>query len=206
MCLPAFLLNLFSIGQMINRIVILFKLLLLVVFLCTFSACFQRETVYEIVPRIVQVEPRSIAPDSLVFSELQTLPQVSIIETNQFYYRKQMLGPVDSSQFHQEVIRELPFVGFLKFSSVIVSGNNYYQQFYCKLINLDTIDQKRWLFVLDSLGYIGYFESQYPREIKLLVPENEELKYASELRKLSFVANANPELRLLDIKRSIFVK
>jgi hypothetical protein len=189
-----------------NPTLLLFKFLLVVGSLCNFYACFQRETVYEIVPGIVRVEPLSIAPDSLMFSEVRTLPQVSIIETNNFCYRKQMTVHVDSSQFHQEIIRELPFVGFLKFSSVVVSENVLYQQFYCKLINLDTIDQKRWLFVLDSLGYIAYLENQYPREMKLLVPEKEELEYSSKLRKLSFVAHANPELRLLDIKRSIFVK
>jgi hypothetical protein len=189
-----------------NRTLVLFKFLLIVGFLCNFYACFQRETVYEIVPGIVRVEPHSNAVDSLIFSEVRTLPQVSIIEMNNFYYRKQMIVPLDSSQFHQKVIRELPFVGFLKFSSVVVSGNALYQQFHCELINVDTADQKRWLFVLDSLGYIGYFENQYPREIKLLVPEKEELEYSSKLRKLSFVTHANPELRLLDIKRSIFVK
>jgi hypothetical protein len=206
MCLPAFLLNLFSIGQMINRIVILFKSLLIVGFLSTFYACFQRETVYEIVPGIVRVEPLSIAPDSLIFSEVRTLPQVSILEMNNFYYRKLMTVAVDSSQFHRELMSKLPFINFLHFSSIIVSGNALYQQFNCKLINVDTADEKRWLFVLDSLGYIGYYENRYPREIKLLVPEKEELEYSSKLRKLSFVANANPELRLLDIKRSIFVK
>lgn len=131
-----------------NKRLSILRLMVLSGLLVNISGCFQREKVKIIVSGVVQIEPKSNTQDSLIFSQIWRLPEVSVIEMNQFLYQKQVPVPVDSSGFYNQWIIDfkLPFLNSLYPVPFLNSGNNYFQRFSAHLINLDTIDQNRWLF------------------------------------------------------------
>lgn len=171
------------------------RILGLLLFALSLSACKQYETVQEITPGFVTVVPFAFATDSTIFEALRDFPEAKILEIEWCSYRKPVSTQIDSSDYFRAFVQEIPFVGFVYNDFFVTSGDTNYFQFSCLLENMDTLNQNRWLFVLDSIGFVTNHNAVSGRKIHLAIPESKELEYATRLKEYPFVRSANPILR-----------
>jgi hypothetical protein len=144
--------------------------LLLSISVMGFSSCNRRVEVKEITPGVVILKPKMDAGDSMIFSNLRSLPDVQITEMKHCSYQKPIAEPIDSIHYFRNFLLNLPFLSYLASASVVQTGNLYYQNFICYLTRMDTVHQNRWLWIVDSMGYENSLDTSFYRQIQLFVP------------------------------------
>lgn len=172
-----------------------FGLIFFLIIICLgWFACNQKSTIQDIKPGSVFFYPEIEASDSLLFSDIRTLPEIHINYMFDFTYYKPVLDSIDSSAYIQKFLRLQPYIYDIRYTNLIKLNSQYYQSFRGSFHNMDTINQNHWQSILDSTGFRSAKDSIHYRRVFVSVPKGRELEYAAKLNALPSVRNANPVL------------
>lgn len=158
-------------------------------------ACTREVWVNDIEPGVVEIRPAKTFSDSTFFSQVRTMPSVILVGFQNLAYFKTIPSLNDSSVHFSNFLKGLPYMAVLASCYQTPSDSLYQQIFFCNLKYMEsTANQNHWTHTLDSLGFRFYHSAGATQIIRVIVPPEQELSQANQLRAIPGVQSANPVL------------